>query len=65
MIHAREDYQRFQDPEGKIKEDEPVLLFRAQDIHFVPVLNYYKELLEKSGNNKMAYCIGKHIELAT
>lgn len=31
MRHAREDYNRFQDPENKIPEDEPVMLFRAQD----------------------------------
>jgi len=31
MKHAREDYDRIQDPEGKIPEDEPVFLLRAQD----------------------------------
>jgi len=31
MIHAREDYNRIQDPEKKIPEDEPVFLLRAQD----------------------------------
>jgi len=31
MKHARKDYDRFQDPEGKIPEDEPVFLLRAQD----------------------------------
>lgn len=31
MIHAREDYNRIQDPEGKIGEDEPVFLLRAKD----------------------------------
>ena len=31
MIHAREDYNRIQDPENKIPEDEPVFLLRAQD----------------------------------
>lgn len=31
MIHAREDYSRIQDPEGKIPEDEPVFLIRGQD----------------------------------
>ena len=33
MLHAREDYQRIQDPDDKIGEDEPVMLFRAQDRH--------------------------------
>lgn len=31
MLHAREDYNRIQDPENKIPEDEPVFLIRAQD----------------------------------
>lgn len=32
MIHARDDYNRIQDPENKIGDDEPVFLIRAQDI---------------------------------
>ncbi len=32
MKHARKDYDRFQDPDGKIPEDEPVFLLRGQDI---------------------------------
>lgn len=31
MQHAREDYNRIQDPEEKIPEEEPVFLIRAQD----------------------------------
>lgn len=31
MKHAREDYNRIQDPEGKIPADEPVFLLRAKD----------------------------------
>ena len=31
MLHAREDYNRIQDPEGKIPDDEPVFLLRGQD----------------------------------
>ncbi len=31
MKHARIDYDRIQDPENKIPEDEPVFLLRAQD----------------------------------
>jgi hypothetical protein len=45
MLHAREDYQRFQDPECKIGADEPVMLFRAQDKHFYAVLANYRDLL--------------------
>lgn len=32
MKHAREDYNRIQDPEGIIPADEPVFLLRGQDI---------------------------------
>ena len=32
MKHAREDYQRIQDPAGLIPEDEPVFLLRGQDL---------------------------------
>lgn len=31
MKHARKDYDRIQDPEGKIPVDEPVFMLRAQD----------------------------------
>ena len=31
MIHARPDYNRIQDPDGRIPQDEPVFLLRAQD----------------------------------
>ena len=31
MKHAREDYNRIQDPVGLIAEDEPVFLLRAKD----------------------------------
>ncbi len=32
MKHAREDYNRIQDPENIIPENEPVFLLRGQDI---------------------------------
>lgn len=31
MKHARTDYDRIQDPDGKIPDDEPVFLIRGQD----------------------------------
>lgn len=43
MLHAREDYNRIQDPEGKIPEDEPVFLIRAQDVLARSVLGFYVE----------------------
>jgi len=33
MKHAREDYNRIQDPAGLIPADEPVFLLRGQDKH--------------------------------
>jgi hypothetical protein len=30
--HAREDYNRIQDPAGLIPEDEPVFLIRGKDV---------------------------------
>jgi len=64
MKHAREDYNRFQDPENKIPDDEPVMLFRAQDRHFVKVLKYYQDLLETANNFTVAKAVEKHIETA-
>ncbi len=32
MKHAREDYNRIQDPEGLIPENEPVFLIRGKDV---------------------------------
>lgn len=31
MLHAREDYNRIQDPAGLIPDNEPVFLIRGQD----------------------------------
>lgn len=41
MLHAREDYNRIQDPEGKIPFDEPVFLIRAQDVVGAEVVRYW------------------------
>jgi len=62
MKHAREDYNRFQDPENKIPKDEPVMLFRAQDRHFIRVLKYYVDMLDAAENETVAKAVRKHIE---
>ena len=49
MIHAREDYNRIQDPEGLIPEDEPVFLIRAQDPNFPAAVKHYAKLAEDGG----------------
>lgn len=64
MKHARPDYDRFQDPENKIGEDEPVMLFRAQDIHFIKVLEIYAADLYTSNNKEMHDVVMKHVKLA-
>lgn len=53
MKHAREDYNRIQDPAGLIPEDEPVFLLRGQDI-FAPkiVMSWARELLLASKDIK-------------
>ena len=50
MIHARQDYQRIQDPEKKIPEDEPVFLLRAQDETAAAVVRYWVKLNRKAIN---------------
>ena len=50
MIHAREDYNRIQDPAGKIPADEPVFLLRAQDKHAPEVVAFWASLVLREGN---------------
>ena len=49
MRHARSDYNRFQDPDGKIPDDEPVFLIRAQDICGPRAVACYAEFAELAG----------------
>jgi len=49
MRHAREDYNRIQDPEGKIPSNEPVFLLRAQDITAPLVVEFWADRAEKAG----------------
>ncbi len=50
MLHAREDYNRIQDPLNKIPEDEPVMLFRAQDTYARAALSSYVETIRNDPN---------------
>lgn len=43
MKHARQDYDRIQDPLGKIGADEPVFLLRAQDKSAPDVVRYWAD----------------------
>ena len=52
MLHARKDYNRIQDPENKIPEDEPVFLLRAQDRISDVVVLFWAETNDKFGGDK-------------
>lgn len=104
MIHARPDYQRFQEPKelveiirelisdldegtetsterrdeieelikdipttvSPIADLEPVILFRAQDVAFVPILHAYKAVVTgmKGEDDPIIDQLDAHIELA-
>jgi hypothetical protein len=71
MLHARADYQRFQDPlekedRGKgIPKMEPVFLLRANDKLFVPMLKTYVMLAKLAGcDQKLIQAVVAHIETA-
>lgn len=49
MKHAREDYNRIQDPAGLIPDDEPVFLLRAQDICSVATMDRWIEFAKLVG----------------
>lgn len=49
MKHAREDYNRIQDPEHKIPEDEPVFLLRGQDKVAASAVRYWAVLAYRMG----------------
>lgn len=49
MRHARKDYERFQDPEGKIPADEPVFIVRAQDECGPGTVRAWGELAKMAG----------------
>ena len=64
MIHARNDYNRIQDPIGKIGEDEPVFMVRAKDELAPKIMEYWATLWEASGkelrDNDMAVMVREH-----
>jgi len=61
MKHAREDYNRIQDPENKIPEDEPVFILRGQDWLAPGLLfEWAKKLREVGGDENMASKVENH-----
>jgi len=63
MIHAREDYNRIQDPENKIPKNEPVFLLRGQD-KFDPelLLRWASKLRLNGGDPIMAEMVENHAQ---
>lgn len=52
MKHAREDYDRIQDPAGLIPDDEPVFLIRAQDSVGAEAVRQWAELYARKGGTR-------------
>ena len=51
MKHARDDYNRIQDPSSIIPDDEPVFLLRGQDKHAPEVVAYWASLVLREGGD--------------
>jgi hypothetical protein len=63
MKHARADYDRIQDPIGKIPADEPVFLLRGQDKYAAQAVEYYARLVRLGGGDrKIATLADAHAE---
>jgi hypothetical protein len=54
MKHLRDDYNRIQDPNRKIGDDEPVFLLRGQDKAFPAMLLGYIGYQRAVGNEALA-----------
>lgn len=54
MRHAREDYNRIQDPDGKIPPEEPVFLLRGQDKLAANIVRAYAEAANAVGLQDIA-----------
>lgn len=54
MRHAREDYQGIQDRHGRIPDDEPVFVLRAQDATAAAVVRFWASLQQPGELKDMA-----------
>ncbi len=54
MKHARQDYDRIQDPADKIPDDEPVFLLRGQDRLAPSAVRAYAKAAEDRGRIDIA-----------
>ena len=78
MIHARDDYNRIQDPAlddpsllgdgcSPIGKDEPVFLLRCKDKHFQEMCRHYMAAVaqdHENGDYRLIESLTKHILLA-
>lgn len=53
MKHAREDYNRIQDPAGLIPADEPVFLLRGQDLLAPDTIRFWAKALRMFDSEKL------------
>lgn len=61
MKHARDDYNRIQDPSGKIPKDEPVFLLRGQDISAPETLrNWAIANIRNGGDQELSRLANEH-----
>jgi hypothetical protein len=60
MKHAREDYNRIQDPAGLIGEDEPVFLIRATDKIGWAAVEAWANLAEAAGASHEIIDLARH-----
>lgn len=54
MRHNRSDYERIQDPDGIIPEEEPVFLLRGQDVSAAETVRYWADINEMAGGDPEA-----------
>lgn len=63
MKHIRNDYNRIQDPEGLIPEDEPVFLIRGQDINAPETLEAWARSNDLTGGDmNLSAAVRRHAE---
>lgn len=52
MRHARADYDRIQDPSGKIPMDEPVFILRGKDVSASATVRFWANENRRNGGDE-------------
>jgi len=61
--HARDDYDRIQDPAGLIPEEEPVFLIRGQDACAPATLRFWaREAMMKGADRAIIDLVREHAD---